>query len=157
MLAVAARLQRAGRAVLGGVFGIGCDGELTPGEVLEALSDLAAVDGLCGARGLTVETARRMAEAVRLVPTEASAQAVEAFRSAAGVAAIRGGARSIERTAAATLTFYFDAVLAYERLGRLAQALDGASSLEEAHDALAALGVRSELELEREAVRLATG
>lgn len=153
MLAVASRLERDGHPVLGGVFGIGCDGELTPTEVLDGLSELAAGGGLCGARGLTDQTARRLEEAVAVVPTEASAQAVAAFRSAAGVAAIRGGARSIERTALATVTFYFDVAVAFEKLGRLAQAVDGASSVEEANEALHALGVRSELDLEREAVR----
>lgn len=157
MLAAAARLERGGQAVLGGVFGIGCDGELTPAEVLVGLGDLAEGGGLCGARGLTEDVARRLEEAVRLVPTEASAQAVEAFRSAAGPAAIRGGARQIERTAAATVTFYFDVRVAFERRGRLAQAVDPAASLEAANEAMAALGVRTELDLEREARKLAAG
>jgi hypothetical protein len=155
MLAAAARLERSGQAVLGGVFGIGCDGELTPGEVLAGLGELAADGGLCGARGLTEPTARRLEEAVTLVPTEASAQAIEAFRSASGQAAIRGGARQIERTPAAMVTFYFDVRVAFERRGRLAQAVDSAASLEEANQAMTALGVRTELDLEREAARLA--
>jgi hypothetical protein len=37
----------------------------------------------------------------------------------------------------------------------LAQAVDGAASLEEANDAMTALGVRTELDLEREARKLA--
>ena len=156
MLAVAARLAHAGHAVLGGIFGIGCDGELTPGEVLNALSELGGAGGLAGARGLTEPTARRVAEAVELVPTEASAQAAKAFTSPAEAAPIRGGARSIERTAAASVTFYFDVSVAFERLGRLAQSVDGAHSLEEANEALNALGVRSELDLERDALNVAT-
>jgi hypothetical protein len=60
--------------------------------------------------------------------------------------------RSIERTAAATVTFYFDVSVAYRKLGRLAQAVDGAADLEEANEALHALGVHTELDLEREAV-----
>jgi hypothetical protein len=155
MLAAAARLQRAGHSVLGGVFGIGCDGELTPSEVLLGLGDLAAAGGLCGARGLTDVTARRVEEAIALVPTEASAQAVRAFRSPAEEAEIRGGARTIERTAAASVTFYFDVGVAYAHRGRLAQAVDGASGLEQANQALGALGVRTELDLERAAVKLA--
>lgn len=157
MLAAGARLQRAGHTVLGGIFGIGCDGELTPAEVLGALSELAGAGGLAGARGLTDIVARRLEEAVQLVPTEASAQAVKAFRCPPEEATIRGGARSIERTAAAAVTFYFDVVVAFDRLGRLAQAVDGASSLEEANEALHDLGVRTELDLERDAVRLAAG
>jgi hypothetical protein len=155
MLAAAARLEHDGHSVLGGVFGIGCDGELSPAEVLARLGELAAAGGLCGARGLTEYTAQRLEGAIRLVPTEASAQAVAAFRSASGMAAIRGGARQIERTVAAAVTFYFDVRVAFERRGRLAQAVDGARSLEEANEAMAALGVRTELDLEREAARLA--
>lgn len=157
MLAAAARLVETGHTVLGGIFGLGCDGELTPGEVLSALGELANVGGLAGARGLTDPVASRLEEAVLLIPTEASAQAVQAFRNASGTASIRGGARSIERTAAASVTFYFDVSVAYEHLGRLAQAVDGAADLEEANDALHALGVRTELDLEREAVKLAAG
>src|SRR5215210_4182198 len=60
--------------VLGGVFGIGCDGELTPPEVLARLAEVGAAGGLAGARGLTPPVAERLAEAVKVVPTEASAQ-----------------------------------------------------------------------------------
>ena len=152
MLAAAARLERSGHPVLGGLFGLACDGELTPAEVVGGLSQLAAFGGLGGARGLTDAVARRLEEAVKIVPTEASAHAVHAFRTPAEVASIRAGARSFERTALATVTFYFDVAVAYEKLGRLAQAVDGASSVEEANDALGALGVRTELDLERDAL-----
>ena len=152
MLAAAARLQRSGKPVLGGVFGLGCDGELTSTEVLGGLSQLAGFGGLCGARGLTDAVARRIEEAVTLIPTEASAHAVQAFRNPAAVASIRNGARSFERTAAASVTFYFDVAVAYEKLGRLAQAVADAGSVEEANDRLRALGVRSEFDLEREAL-----
>jgi hypothetical protein len=157
MLAAAARLGREGIPVLGGIFGIGCDGELTPAEVLEALSELAGAGGLAGARGLTEVIARRVEEAVRFVPTEASAQAVAAFSRPAEAATIRGGARAIERTAAAAVTFYFDVPVAFASLGRLAQALDEAGSLDEANDALHGLGVHTELDLEREAAGAAAG
>jgi hypothetical protein len=74
-----------------------------------------------------------------------------AFKSPAGQVSIRGGARAFQRTALASVTFYFDVAVAYEKLGRLAQAVDPASNLEEANDALRALGVRTELDLERDA------
>jgi hypothetical protein len=155
MLAAAARLERSGQRVLGGILGLGCDGELTPAEVVSGLSELAAFGGLCGVRGLTDAVAERLEQAIELVPTEASAHAVRSFRSAAQTASIRGGARSFERTALGSLTFYFDVAVAYERLGRLAQAVDGADTVDEANDALGALGVRTELDLEREALRTA--
>src|SRR5207302_931964 len=83
--------RRAGHPVLVGVFGIGCDAELTPDEVLERLGWVAAAGGLAGARGLTEPVATCLEQAIELVPTEASAQAVRAFRGAFGTAAMRRG------------------------------------------------------------------
>jgi len=151
MLAAAGRLSTAGQPVLLGVFGIGCDAELTPNEVLGRLATVASAGGLCGARGLTGAVADRMEAAMELVETEASAQAVRAFRGASGVAAIRGGTRTLELSAAATLTFYLDVDITINAAGRLAQAVGDAASLEEANDALHELGVSSELDYEREA------
>jgi hypothetical protein len=151
MLAVAARLGRAGQPVLAGIFGIGCDAELTPSEVLSRVADVAAAGGLCGARGLTAPIAERLEGAMRLVPTEASAQAVRAFRGASGATTIRGGARTLELSAAAALTLYLDVGPTIEAAGRLASAVDGAEGLEEANEALHALGVATELDLERDA------
>src|SRR5712672_3444032 len=108
MLAAADRLRAAGQAVLLGVFGIGCDAELTPQEVLARLGEVAAADGLIGSRGLTAPVAERLEQAIRLVPTEASAQAVRAFRGAFGTAAIRGGTRTFELSALAAMTLYLD-------------------------------------------------
>jgi hypothetical protein len=151
MLAAAARLQGAGNPVLIGVFGIGCDAELTPQEVLARLSEVAAADGLIGSRGLTAPVAERLEQAIRLVPTEASAQAVRAFRGAFGTAAIRGGTRTFELSALAAMTLYLDVDATIGAVGRLARAVDGAVDLDEANDALHAIGVRTELDLEREA------
>ncbi len=95
MLAAAARLWKA-RAipVLGGIFGVGCDGELTPAEVLERLAEVAAADGFAGARGLTPAIVARLEQAVEVVPTEASAQALACFHGAIGETSIRQGRRT---------------------------------------------------------------
>lgn len=151
MLAVAERLASSGQPVLAGIFGIGCDAELTASEVLARLADVAAVGGVCGARGLTEPVAARLEAAMRLVPTEASAQAVRAFRGAFGLAKIRGGARSLELSLAAALTFYLDVTAMVKAAGRLARAVAEANSLREANDALNRIGVRTELDLEIEA------
>jgi hypothetical protein len=150
MLAAAARMQRAGRSVLLAIVGIGCDGELTPGEVNERIADVARAGGLAGVRGITPAVAERLEEAVAVVPTEASACALRAFRGEIGPVEIRGGRRTVELTPAAALTFYFDPVVAMDSTAVLARAVDAASSLEEANEALRALGVRSELDWERE-------
>jgi hypothetical protein len=150
MLAAAERLRIAGEPVLAGIFGIGCDAELTPAEVLARIADVAAAGGLCGARGLTEPVAERLEGAIRHVPTEASAQAVRAFRGVSGPVPIRDGRRTVELSSTATVTFYLDVERSVQAAGRLARAVDGAHDLEEASRALNRLGVRSELDRERE-------
>jgi hypothetical protein len=152
LLAAAARLAERGRPVLGGVFGIGCDGELTPAEVLARLAEVGAAGGLAGARGLTPAVARRLEEAVEVVPTEASAQALRCFRGEIGPAAIRQGRRSVELSPAGALTFYFDPVAALRSAARLAAAVLDARDLEHANEILHGLGVRTELDYERDAL-----
>ena len=152
MMLAAAGVIAAGRhPVLAGVFGIGCDAELTPAEVLALLGSVAAAGGLCGARGLTEPVATRLEGAMELVPTEASAQAVRSFRGASGHVPIRGGMRSVELTQVASVTFYLDVEATLRSVGRLARAVADAPSLEAANEALHELGVHSELDLEQEA------
>jgi hypothetical protein len=151
MLAAAARLSQAGRSVLAGIFGIGCDAELTPREVLALLARVADAGGWAGARGLTEPVASRLEQAMEFVPTEASAQAVRAFRGASGTTTIRGGRRSLELSPDAAVTFYLDVERTVEATGRLARAVDGAANLEEANRALNELGVTTELDREIEA------
>jgi hypothetical protein len=151
MLAAAARLSRAGRNVLAGIFGIGCDAELTPSEVLALLARVADAGGWAGARGLTEPVASRLEQAMEFVPTEASAQAVRAFRGASGTTTIRGGRRSLELSPDAAVTFYLDVERTVEATGRLARAVDGAPNLEDANRALNELGVTTELDREIEA------
>ena len=153
MLAAAARLSRAGHPVLLGIFGIGCDAELTPDEVLAQLAAIAASGGWCGTRGLTAPVSERLQEAIRVVPTEASAQALRAYRGASGVASIRGGTRTFELSSLAAVTFYLDVDITMHVSGRLAQAVDGATSLGEANEALHRIGVRTELDLEMDAAQ----
>jgi hypothetical protein len=148
MLAAGGQLSISGQPVLLGIFGIGCDAELTPAEVLARLATVAAAGGLCGARGLTGAVADRMEAAMALVSTEASAQAVRAFRGASGLATIRGGTRALELSSVAALTFYLDVDITLKAAGRLARAVGGAGSLAEANDALNALGVTTELDYE---------
>lgn len=150
LLAAGGRLAAAGHPVLGGVFGPGCDGELTVAEVQERLALVAAAGGLAGARGITPPVADRLEAAIAAVPTEASAQAVRAFRGETGTAVIRGGQRTVELSPAAALTHYFDVEIAIASACRLARAVDSAVALEAANDALHAIGVRTELDVERE-------
>ena len=153
MLAAAAQLAEAGVPVLLGIFGIGCDAELTNEEVLERISLVAAAGGLAGVRGLTEPVAARLEGAMGHVPTEASAQAVRAFRGVSGQVAIRGGEHALQLTPVAALTVYLDVAVAFSAAGDLARAVSGTESLTEANLALERIGVRTELDLERDAAR----
>lgn len=135
--------------VLGGIFGVGCDGELTPAEVDARLGEVAAAGGLAGARGLTEPVARRLEAAIEHVPTEASAMALRAFRGQLGPTPIRGGRRTVEVTTAAAGTVYFDVERAVASAARLAAMVDGAGSIDESNEILRSVGIRTELDFER--------
>ncbi|MEA2406506.1 MAG: hypothetical protein QOE69_625 [Thermoleophilaceae bacterium] len=139
-------------AVLGAVFGVGCDGELEPDEVLERIAEVAAAGGFAGARGLTPPIAARLEQAVEAVPTEASAQAVRAFRGECGETTIRAGRRTVQLSPVAALTFYFDVTAAVRSAARLAAAVADARDLDHGNEILHGLGVRTELDYERDAV-----
>ena len=135
--------------VLAAVYGPGCDGELTPAEVLERITELQSAGALLGAWGLTPEAGDLVEAAARAVPTEASLMAVRCVRGERGTVPIRGGRRTVELTSLGALTFFFDPVAAANSAIPLATAVSPAASLEEAHDALMSMGVRTELDLER--------
>ncbi|MBA2429095.1 MAG: DUF1152 domain-containing protein [Thermoleophilaceae bacterium] len=155
MLAAAARLatEPEGPPVLAAVFAPGCDGELTLEEIAERVAEVAVAGGLAGARGLTPAVAERLEQAVREVPTEASAQALRCFRGERGVVAIRHGEREVALSPVGATTTYLDPRVTVATAARLAAAVYECGSLEEANDVLHSLGVRSELDLERERER----
>jgi hypothetical protein len=150
VLAAASLLEEAGRPVLGGIFGPGCDGELTPAEVLERVAEIAAAGGLAGIRGITPPVAERLAQAVEAIPTEASAQALRCYRGEIGTASIRGGRRTVELSPLGATTIYFDIGVALRSAARLARAVREAADLEEANELLHDLGLQTELDFERE-------
>ena len=76
--------------------------------------------------------------------------AVRSFRGERGEVTIRRGLRTVALTPLAALTVYFDIGAALASAARLARAVADAGSLEEANDVLHGLGVRTELDLERE-------
>lgn len=135
--------------VLAAVYGPGCDGELSPDEVLERIRGLGGADALLGAWGLTPSACELVESAAEVVPTEASLQAARCARGERGKVPIRGGRRSVELTPLGAITFFFDPVRAVRSAAPLAAAVRPAASLDEANDALEALGVGTELEIER--------
>jgi hypothetical protein len=140
--------------VVCGVAGAGCDGELTPAEVDELIAALGRAGASLGSWGLTPALCEEIEAACRIVPTEASALGVRCARGERGSVAIRSGRRTVELSAAGALTHFFDPVVAAEA-GQvpLAGAVQAAGSLTEARDALGALGIRTELDLEEARAR----
>ena len=149
VLAAFAELEKRGRQTLWGVFGYGSDGELNVDEIELALSKLAAARGLLGCWSLTPKTAAELEEIIKTVPTEASAIPVGCFRGAYGERMIRGGQRKVKLTPLTTLIFFMFATKLLHTLARPAQALLHSVSLEQANDALHAIGIRTELDYER--------
>ena len=149
MLAAFVNLEKRGYRVLWGVFGYGSDGELTVDEIEAALSTLAGAGGLLGAWSLTPKTAAELEAVIKTVPTEASAIPVEGFRGVSGDREIREGARRVKLTPLTALTFFMSATKLLETLSRPAQAVYSSSSLDQANDALHAIGIATELDAER--------
>src|SRR3954451_21980449 len=94
--------------VIGAVYGPGCDGELTPDEVLQRITELQSADALRGAGGVTPGACELAEPAAEVVPTEASLMAVRCARGERGKVPIRGGKRTVELTPLGALTFFFD-------------------------------------------------
>lgn len=133
------------------VIGAGCDGELSVAEVLERVADLGRAGAWLGTWGPTREIAEELAAAATIVPTEASLQVARCARGETGEAYIRDGRRRVELGPVGALAFFFDLRAAVDELP-LARAVAGTETIEEARAALAALGVRTELDYERDFV-----
>ncbi len=147
---IAAAMKVAGRVKpLLAVIGPGCDGELTAGEVLTRVAELARAGAWLGTWGLARETAAELDAAAGQVPTEASLQVVRCARGEVGDALIRGGRRSVELGPVGALTFVFDPLAAPPEALPLARAVAEAGSIEQGRAALAARGVKTELDYER--------
>jgi hypothetical protein len=149
MLAAAVRAASDVRPV-GAVFGPGCDGELSAGEVLERVADVAAAGAWLGAWGLTQPVAAELEKAARLIPTEASLQAVRCAHGEIGEVSIRDGRTTVQLGPVGALALFFDVEVAFREAAPLARAVAGAEDLEQARASLEALGLRTELDYQRE-------
>jgi hypothetical protein len=137
------------KGVLLGVIGAGCDGELTQERVLDRIAALGRAGAWLGTWGVSPDVARELERAAERVPTEASLQVARCARGETGPVPIRGGRREVELGPLGALAFFFDPALAVADLP-LAAAVAETRSIDEARGALAALGVRTELDYERE-------
>jgi hypothetical protein len=91
-----------------------------------------------------------LAEVIKTVSTEASAIPVQCFHGGWGEGKIRSDQRTVKLTPLTALIFFMSPTKLFETLSRPAQAVSKSGSLEAANDALHALGIRTELDLERE-------
>jgi hypothetical protein len=150
LLAAGTLAADAGLTTLAAVVGPGCDGELTHDELLLALADVAAAGGLLGVHALDADSLPVLEAAAAEIPTEASAQVLRCARGERGPTAIRGGRRPLELSALGTLTVYVEPRAAVASAAALARAVRDRPTLDAANDALHELGVRTELDYERE-------
>jgi hypothetical protein len=132
-----------------GVIGAGCDGELSPAQVLGRVADLGRSGAWLGTWGISSAIAAELERVAEKVPTEASLQVARCARGETGEVPIRGGRRHVELGPVGSLAFLFDAVVAARDLPLTAAVADSAS-IEEARVALAGVGVRTELDYERD-------
>jgi hypothetical protein len=147
-LASAPLLAERGVALLGALFGTGCDGELTPEEVLARLTEVGDAGGYLGAWGPGSAQLERLEAAVAQIPTEASAMALRCARGVLGATPIRDGRRTVQLTAAGGLVYFFDPLVAFGSAARCAQLVAQAGSLAQANAILLAHGIATELEWE---------
>ena len=84
------------------------------------------------------------------MPTEASAIPLRCLRGGWGEQKIRGGERSVRLTPLTALTFFVSTKVVFETLSLPARAVTRSGSLAEANQALHALGIKTELDLESE-------
>jgi hypothetical protein len=131
---------------IGAVFGAGCDGELTPGEVRERLDEV----GTTSEDALNADQLDFLEAIAREVPTEASAMALRCARGQRGDAVIRQGRRNVALTALGGVVAWFDPLRAIDTAARLAAAVVDCGSLADADAVLAARGIRTELAYERD-------
>ncbi|MFN8114162.1 MAG: DUF1152 domain-containing protein [Solirubrobacterales bacterium] len=141
--------------VVGCAFGAGCDGELTVAEVLDRVAALAREEAWSGTLSPAADAAREVVAVAGSVPTEASLLAARCALGETGPVPIRDGRRTVELGPVGALGFVFDARRAIGPAAPLAELIAGAGSIEEARAAMAARGIRTELDYERE--RVGTG
>jgi hypothetical protein len=154
---MAAGADSAGVAALIAVTGAGCDGELTPSEVLGRIAAAARAGTWAGTWSPPLEIVDEVAAAAAAGHTEASLQLVRCARGETGPTPIRGGRRTVELTPVGALAFFFEPGPALAEVAPLAAIVAGTDSIEEGRAALAARGVRTELDYERERASEANG
>lgn len=148
MLAAMVEIGKDVPAVLG-VLGYGCDGELTGEELDARIAAVAGAGGYLGAWGMTHKAVADLERVLTRVRSEASQAPLQAARGTLAQRPIRDGAAFVAITPATTLTYYLDPATAVQTVAVPAVRVAGTASLDEANEALHAMGLRTELDRER--------
>ena len=149
MTASLSELEKRIQTVMG-VFGFGCDGELTMPELEKSIREIAKEGGLLGSWGITHEALKELEKVVEIVPTEASRLPVEAAKGIFDRTTIRSGRRSVSVSIISTITFYISPSVVYEKISKPARTISECKTLTEANLALHKLGLKTELDYELE-------
>ena len=131
------------------IIGAGCDGELTPDEVVVRVAAAGRAGAWSGAWGIEPGIADEVEAAARVSYTEASLQVVRCVRGEIGEVPIREGRRTVHLSPIGALAFLCDPRVALAEWAPLAAAVADSDGLEGARSALEDLGVRTELDYER--------
>ena len=123
--------------------------------MLARLEEVPAAGGDLGDLPLPAAALDVVEAALAHVTTEASAMAVRCARGETGPVPIRSGRRTVPLTADGGRLVCFDPLIAIGSAARLAAAVADAPSLEDAQAILTGLGVRTELDYERDAAAAA--
>jgi hypothetical protein len=147
---MAAGAVTAGVRALIVVIGAGCDGELTPAEVLGRVAAAGRAGVWTGTWSPAPSVADEVAAAAVSGHTEASMQLARCARGETGPAPIRNGRRTVELSPVGALAFFLEPGDSLAEVAPLVPAVAAAGSIEAARDELAALGIRTELDYELE-------
>ena len=136
------------------VVGFGSDCELSREELERYLSEIAELDGLIGAAIVPKRLAEEVLEKAGNVRTHASRIPLVAAKGYFGK--YESWDETVDVSVLNALVFFVRSEVVYD-LNPMAKAVRGCRSIEEANEALHALGIKTELDLELEMAREMAG
>jgi len=152
-LSIAYQVSKKGFRTILGVFGPGCDGELSREEILTKFSLLAREGYFLFYVSLTPSIAEIMEKIVEKAHTEASKLPLRAYRGEKGKISIRRGERQVDLDLTCAATYYID-VKGIDKITRLPIILEKSRNILHAREILNSLGIMTELDIEEELSKL---
>ncbi len=152
-LSIAYQVCKKGFRTILGIFGPGCDGELTREEIFTKFSTLAREGYFLFYVSLTPKIAEVMEKIVEKAHTEASRLPLRAYRGERGKISIRRGERQVDLDLTCAATYYID-VRGIEKITNLPVVLEKSKSILHAREILNSLGIMTELDIEEELSKL---